>query len=549
MNKATLIILALSLTQLCQAQFRNTNRDYHPKWYPDSKSLVFYSYRLEKAGVYKIDIETGKETLITDKLGSHPNVSPDGKWIVYCLRDNSGKSKLNIIDANTGKHIREIDHQNPELHAFHPAWTPNGKILFNVEKRGFSNLMIVNLDGSGLKTVVNDKFATTPSPFDNGKQMVFGAPDSNSNRGIYTSDINGENIQLISTQDYNYLMPEISPNGKHLVYISNQTGRLQVHIQDLITKKEKQLTFGEGDNFFPRWSPDGSKIAVASEAYGFSEVVVMNADGSNLKNITSHSVDHGKPVPLGQQEFLYLSKENGFGQLFKSSKNKSEAITDQGYHVEFFTPDSKGKQVYFYVNDKGVGKIFMQSLKNKKVKEIGSHPEVISSFNISKDGKWIAFEGAVDGNSDILLLNLTNGKIEPLISSEQNEGNPVFHPTENKLIYNSDVNGNFDLYEFDLSTKKSKSLTNSQQHEVYADYSPDGNKIVFTIYGENDWDLELLDLSSGERSSLTSFVNFEFYPKWSKDGKKILFESSKTGSIEVYEIDIKTKTTKQLTKQ
>jgi TolB protein len=52
---------------------------------------------------------------------------------------------------------------------------------------------------------------------------------------------------------------------------------------------KRLVTSPEHDNSFPRWSPDGSKIAFESERDGDHEVYVMNSDGSNQRNVSKSS--------------------------------------------------------------------------------------------------------------------------------------------------------------------------------------------------------------------------------------------------------------------
>jgi Tol biopolymer transport system component len=66
----------------------------------------------------------------------------------------------------------------------------------------------------------------------------------------------------------------------------------QIFVYDLETKVRTQLTF-EGSNFFPRWSPDGKKIAYDSnfqDPRGGNVIWIMDSDGRNKKDISQHGV-------------------------------------------------------------------------------------------------------------------------------------------------------------------------------------------------------------------------------------------------------------------
>ena len=530
---------------MVMAQFRNTNRDYHPKWYANEKSLVFYSYRIENPGIYKIDINTGKETLITNKLGSHPNISPDGKKVVYCLRDQKGITKLTIIDAITGELINTIDHKNDEMNAFHPSWLSNDRILFNMEKRGESSIMVVNIDGTGLNAIIEGMEATTPYHYEGARKIVFAAKNKDNNFSIYKADINGKNIELLINDSSG--SPHVSPDGSKIVYESGTSGIRQIYVMNIKSKKSKQLTNGSGNSYFPQWSPSGKKIAFANESYGFSEIVVMNADGSRQRNITRNSVEHGKPAPLSDGHFMYLSKEKGYGQLVISETRK--AITSEQFNVQNFDVYPHSKYAYFTTSSEGNTKFYQLSMDNKETKEIISIKGDVLSLALSKDGQMIAYEVKTERKSDIHLLYIKSKKIATILTTENDEGNPSFHPTSKRLIYNSDAEGNYDLMSYDIDSEVSTKLVSSEKHEVSAAYSPDGNHIVFVTNGQNAWDIDMMDLVTKKRSNLTSLRNFEFFPRWTSSGKSVLFQSTSTGSTEVFELDINSKKINQLTKQ
>lgn len=547
MKVKLIILVGLFLSHAGIAQFRNTNRDYHPKWYPDGKSLVFYSYRPSQPGVYKVNIETGEETLITERLGSHPFVSPDGSKLVYCLPDDTGVNRLNIIDAMTGKALRVIDHKNAELHAFHPTWLPDGRIIFNAEKGEVSNLMIVNEDGTGLATIVEGIEAVTPSSYAGGDKVVFVASNGQPKRGIYTSDITGKNVELLIGHDSEYGTPDISPDESKLVFTNAQNGIRQVYVMDLSNRATKQLTFGSGDCYFPRWSPDGKQIAFATEAYGFSEIAVIDANGSKLRNITRNGVEHAKPIPVKSNEFFYLSKEKGFGQIVFSKRGAP--LTGDDLNVVSFDIDQDEQFVYFSAKKESATAIYRLSIRNKKLMKLSDVEGDVLALSVSADRSQVAFELTTGDGSDIYLLDIDSGEISEIIVTGHDEGNPRFHSSSNTLIYNSNASGNYDLMSYDISTGESTVLVNSAKHEIYGDVSPDGNKVVFTSNGTNAWDIEMLDIETGERSSLVSLPNFDFYPKWTNSGDKVLFQSTSSGSTEVFEVDLNTKEIKQLTKQ
>src|SRR6266851_4837885 len=76
----------------------------------------------------------------------------------------------------------------------------------------------------------------------------------------------------------------------------------------------KDLTDDKADNGFPAWSPDGKKIAFASDRDGTMNIYVMDADGSNAKNITNDPSYDADPAwsPDGKK-IVFTSRRAGMG--------------------------------------------------------------------------------------------------------------------------------------------------------------------------------------------------------------------------------------------
>jgi Tol biopolymer transport system component len=79
---------------------------------------------------------------------------------------------------------------------------------------------------------------------------------------------------------------------------------------------------------------------------------------------------------------------------------------------------------------------------------------------------------------------------------------------------------------------------------ISLDVSPDGESIVFDMLG----DLYLLPFAGGEAEQLTHGMAFDRQPRFSPDGAKVLFVSDRTGSDNLWTLELATGDTAQLTK-
>ena len=80
-----------------------------------------------------------------------------------------------------------------------------------------------------------------------------------------------------------------SPDGSRIAFASDRDGDFEVFVMNADGTGEQQLTEDFSINLWPSWSPDGTRIAFNSYRDGHLETFVMNADGSNRQQLTQCS--------------------------------------------------------------------------------------------------------------------------------------------------------------------------------------------------------------------------------------------------------------------
>ena len=95
-----------------------------------------------------------------------------------------------------------------------------------------------------------------------------------------------------------------------------------------------------------------------------------------------------------------------------------------------------------------------------------------------------------------------------------------------------------------LKPQRNIRFTTNEASWTSLDVSPDGKTIVFDLMG----DLYTLPITGGQAAQLTKGIAFDTHPRYSPDGKKILFTSDRSGSENLWWIDLEKKDTLQVTK-
>ena len=235
---------------------------------------------------------TDSEARSTVKVTNHPDVdgyvawSPYGKRIAfYGKYDDRRTWSIHTIN-NDGTDRRRLTHAKNKWDSS-PAWSPDGKkIVFsrsysNADKIWTEELWIMNSDGSEQKQL---KQLNGGGPyFTQDGRIVFHSQTQTSE--ICIADMDGDNMTKLTHNDAEDWHPEVSPDGKHIAFISNRDGNQEIYTMNLDGSNQTRLTFNNEDDWHPSWSPDGSKIIFSSEKDEVPYIYIMNKDGSSVRKL------------------------------------------------------------------------------------------------------------------------------------------------------------------------------------------------------------------------------------------------------------------------
>src|SRR6266550_3391120 len=149
-----------------------------------------------------------------------------------------------------------------------------GKITFQSNRNGNFDIVVINADGSGERTILNDGFPGAWSP--DGNRIVVAWDD-----GLYVINADGSGLVRVLGPDF---VTDWSPDGRQLMIVSNRDGDYELYATPLDGSPVTKLTDNTADdNAGTGWSPDGSRIAFDSDLDGPDrDIFVMNADGTGV---------------------------------------------------------------------------------------------------------------------------------------------------------------------------------------------------------------------------------------------------------------------------
>ncbi len=202
-------------------------------------------------------------------LSNNLTWSADGGRICFVSQSN-GRDVIFEIDPERGNVLRET--KLPFRSVRDPYLSKDGKAsAFIGQDNLAADLYLYDTEKNSLRRLTDDRFSERyPSLSPDGSFVVF---SSNHNDGgvidgkgyrIHKIELNTGARTVLVNGEGNNLQSDISPDAKRLVYISNRTGIYNAFTHDIATGRDEMVTNALCGIFYPRWFPDGERIAFAA---------------------------------------------------------------------------------------------------------------------------------------------------------------------------------------------------------------------------------------------------------------------------------------------
>ncbi|MCB1561823.1 MAG: PD40 domain-containing protein, partial [Xanthomonadales bacterium] len=419
-----------------------------------------------------------------------PNASPDGSLVAYSAQpDPAGPRRVYIqaMDGGTPRPVSTVDVDSEAA----PVFSADGRRLVFQRVRGEQCRFVIASVLGGSEQEIG---SCSPHVITH----VDWAPDSRS-----------------------LLVPMVSADSPpHLV----------LHLWHLADSRVEPLRYptdADSNDVQARYSPDGSRIAFRRGVMPNSDLFVMDADGSNQKQLTRF----GGAIPgfdwsSDGRWLLFPSDHDGGMRLWRVDTRSGELTPTAVRNVEW--PDAaRLRDVLVFTRGEASSEVVEMDVDGAA----DAAPRLLSQSSrgdslpaYAPDGERIAFVSWRRGEAGMFVRDASGVRLLSL-HGEAEMDKPVWSPDGRQLAYVVN-NGTGRLFVADVAAARARDISPDGYSASRPVFSADGKALIFGAREPDSRhaDLWRLDLASGAMTRLTDRGGM--YPQRLPDGDLVFLESN-----------------------
>ena len=324
--------------------------------------------------------------------------------------------------------------------------------------------------------------------------------------------------------------PAWSPDGENLLYTGEVGKTHKIFRKGLASGQDSQLTHGDSDEIQPTWSPDGRQVAF----------VRARQPGVKL-----------------QPGDVFGEFQDGDVWVLDLASGKESKLVESAFNPAY-SPD--GKRIAVDASWAAPRRIWMVDREGHNPQQITTDTSeevahVAPSW--SPDGKKIVFQNLVRTKFDIRVVNLESKQMNWITNDLFSNIRPAWSPSGKFIYFSSNRSGGINIWRGPVQGDGTvngplQQVTTGAGQDVEVATSPDGKRLAFATLRQNAdiWKLPVVPqtgLPRGSPEAVISTTREDSRGAWSPDGKMMAFNSDRAGDMNIWQFSTADSIARQLT--
>jgi Tol biopolymer transport system component len=436
-----------------------------------------------------------------------------------------------------------------------PALSPDGGLVaFAAGPLGQTRLYVRQVDGGAPVAITPERggFARVPRWSPEGRRLLF-----RSDRGLeVVPALGGPSKLILPVQAGTWSDGTWSPDGRSIAYALGDS----VYLRSLDGGVAQGLVrLAEAHSC--AWSPDGRWLACVSGNQWFvtnnefgniaaSSVWVIPAAGGAPIRVTDDQSVNTSPAWLpGRASLLYVSNRDGGRDLYQvplthAGRPAREAVRlTTGSNAAQVSVSSRGRWLAYaaFTETSNVWALAIPVsgiASVSRAEPVTRGTQVIERFDVSADGRWLAFDSDRGGTQQIYRVPLTDGEPEPLTAEAEAAQDPYISPDGREIAYHSFRAGTRQIFVLPAEGGAPTQVTSGSAQYRAAEWSPDGRTLAIEkapLTPTHEIDLVTRD-AAGRWGTPRTLVKGGEHGVWAPDGRAVLTATGGFGAPPSLEI-------------
>ena len=510
--------------------------------------------------------ESGKAEMVA--------ISPDGRYVVYVLRDGEQQS-LWMRHVATKSDVQVLA---PDIVDFKGvAFSPDGNFIYYVRSdkatQNYSYLYQMPVLGGNPRQLIRDIDAPVGFSPD-GSQIVFlrGLPDAAAIEvRIASADGGGERLLARLPIHAIYMFgASWSPDGKTIALSGLQSGKEQNFVLDLIRVGDGSVTTLYSSPTFlgrPVWLPDSDSLLVAiglpkenraqlwqiptpkgeplrftNDLSDYGPFLDLTRDGKVLAAINETQISNIWLAPEGKTALARQITSAGVADIAVAPGPSGKLLVRQGSELDLISADGgqrtvvmPGARAYSTMSNCGDRYIIFDSYTGTKTElwrtdADGSNPtrlvqQDVGEEDCSPDGTWLVYTTNTSAGGKVYRMSVDGGTPTEIASATGGGGNARISPDGKFVAYSLQEGSPIPQSKYGVipATGGSAPQTFSRlPGSGPARWSPDGKGLDFLLTRKGATNVWEQPLAGGEPHPVTDYTSGRIFGfSWSRDGKQL----------------------------